>query len=73
MKNKKLIKLPMKKIIFIIIATLISSIGIVKAAEVYVSLTVPAWYNCAIVKFDLVCQTNAQKILINGAEYQLIK
>jgi hypothetical protein len=58
----------MKKIIIIFIAVFILGVGIVKAAEVYVSLTVPAWYNCAIVKFDLVCQTNAQKILINGKE-----
>lgn len=60
----------MKKIIIIFIATFILGVGIVKAAEVYVSLTVPAWYNCAIKGFDLVCQTNAQKILINGKEYK---
>lgn len=58
----------MKKIIFLLLILPILGAGAVYAAEVFVSATVPAWFDCRIEGFDLVCRTNAQKILINGAQ-----
>lgn len=36
------------------------------AESIGVGATVAASYECGIKKFDLVCQTNAQNIIING-------
>lgn len=60
-----------------LIAIAIVAIGamiiFIKAATgqtLYTTATVPATYACETIKFDLVCQTNAQRILINGEEYK---